>query len=179
MNRAAIARRYAGALLAEAADKDAALVHLEGLDAAAATFAGREVRAALTNPAVAPEDQALVLADLAKALGLADKLSNFLRVLFDGGRISCLPEVASTYRHLFEERFQVRRAQVRSAGPLDPEVEGQLKAKLEELTGGEVTLEVTEDPSLVAGWRARVGNYLIEADLGTRLNVIRDRVVRG
>ena len=40
-------------------------------------------------------------------------------------------------------------------------------------------IELTEDPRLVAGWRARVGNYLIEADLRTRGKRIRERLVKG
>lgn len=175
----AIARRYAQALLADAADEAEARAAADALAVAAEVLGDEQARRALGTPSIPREDQAALLDDLVKAMKLPAKVAAFLKVLFQAGLLGCLPDAVGAYRALFEERFAIRRAEVRAAAPLEDEDLDRLREKLEELTGGRVEVDLVEDPELVAGWRARVGNFLIEADLGARLARVRERLVKG
>jgi F-type H+-transporting ATPase subunit delta len=159
------------------AEDQAAAVELgRALRVACETFAVPEARLAVTSPAVAADDQEAVIQELARATKLPDDLMRFLLVLFRAGRLGALDEVLVAYEDLAADRFKVRRAEVRTAHPLDDEQTKTLTEKLSALAGAEVELDVIEDPSLLAGWRARVGNTLVEADLKSRFGRIKDRV---
>lgn len=179
MSQAIVGRRYAAALLAEAADEAAAREFGDELAAAAETFADPLAAKALAAPGIPLADRAGVLEALTDALGVSKVTKRFLGVLFDADRIGALGAVRDAYQTLFEERFAVRTALVETASPLGDEESKTLTTKLEALTGGRVELEVREVPELLAGWRARVGNQLIEADLAGQAARLATRVVKG
>ena len=136
-------------------------------------------RAALVSPGIADDDRQAVLDDLGQAMGLDDGVRSFLRVVLQAGRILCLGAIAQAYTELYEDRFRVRTAHVETASPLGEKEAAELTEKLEALTGARIELEVRDNPALLAGWRARVGNHLIEADLASRAERLADRVAKG
>lgn len=179
MREVAIARRYSAALLQEAGDEVRAREIRQALEVAVEVLGSSEARAALTSPAIAEGDRRGVLEELSRAMGLPRLVERFLLVLLDSGRIEVLDETAAAFGRLFEERFRVRRAVVEHAGPFTPELAAKLEEKLQDFTGDRIELEFEEAPELVAGWRARVGNRLVEADLASRARRLRSRVLKG
>ncbi len=151
----------------------------EDLHRLLAAFGQASLGEVMNSPAVSAEDRSHILREVAGHLGMAPKVVRMVEVLAEAGRISDLPTVARSYDEQRAERFRFRRAKVRSATALDGATGDQLRAQLERITGGRVELEVEIDPTLVAGWQARVGNLLIEADLRARLRRVREALVKG
>lgn len=179
MSYTSIARRYANALLDLSENEDQAREILEALEVASESLSCKEAQIALESPALEQEDRALVLKDLSDAMKLPEKVGHFLQVLLQAGRFSALRECSSLLRQLFEERYGVRIARVESAAELDEDTQAKLKERLEKNTGYRIELEIQENADLLAGWRARVGNQLIEADLRSQLGRLRERVMKG
>ncbi len=66
-----------------------------------------------------------------------------------------------------------------SAAPLEPSEVSALTARLEQMTGGRVELDVTVDPSLLGGLVVRVGDRLIDGSVRGRLERLRNQLVSG
>ena len=174
-----VARRYAAALLSEAQDEASAQKFDEALSAVAETCTDPVAFSALTSPAIDQESRRGVLEDLLKALDPPKHVKQFALVVFDSGRIESLAAIAATFRALFEERFEIRTALVEVAAPLSKDDTEALQSKLVALTGGRIELKFKDAPELIAGWRARVGHHLIEADLASQAERLRLQVVKG
>lgn len=68
-------------------------------------------------------------------------------------------------------------AQVSTARPLTPEQQGRLARTMTALADQHVDLEITDDPTLIAGLRVRLGDTIIDTSLAGQLERLRDRVV--
>jgi F-type H+-transporting ATPase subunit delta len=67
------------------------------------------------------------------------------------GRIEELPRIAAEFRRLDNIRQGITLATATSAAPLTSDEVVALTARLEQLTGGRVELDVQVDPSLLGG----------------------------
>ena len=63
--------------------------------------------------------------------------------------------------------------------PLTPDETRALTARLEQTTGGRVSLETQVDPSLLGGLVVRVGDRLIDGSVRGRLERLRNRLISG
>src|SRR5512137_501378 len=108
MTLSALAKRYAEAL-ADVVTRGASALRAEEavaqLRAFEATLQGsRELREALSTPAVPNSRKRAVVGRLAGALGLAPVARNFLFVLVDHRRITSLPEIIHAFELTVDER---------------------------------------------------------------------------
>lgn len=71
-----------------------------------------------------------------------------------------------------EQRGEVT-AEVSSAHALTPEQENELKVALKSVTGKEVTVAVTVDPSILGGLIVKVGSRQIDTSLRTKLSTLK------
>ncbi len=90
-------------------------------------------------------------------------------LLLDKGRIASLPDIARAHRTLVDEQAGRVRATVTSARPLDPLLETRLKTALEKLSGKKVIFEKREDPALLGGVVAQVGDIVYDGSVRTQL----------
>ena len=78
---------------------------------------------------------------------------------------------------LLDERLGVVRAQVTSARPLDGLQQRELAAKLEQVTGKQVRMEVAIDPSLIGGVIAKVGSTIYDGSVRNQLSAFKSRLI--
>jgi F-type H+-transporting ATPase subunit delta len=69
------------------------------------------------------------------------------------------------------------RALVTSAKPLSPLVENRIKSALEARTGKTVLVEKREDPSLIAGVVAQIGDLVFDGSVRTQLANVRQQLL--
>ena len=67
-------------------------------------------------------------------------------------------------------------AEVTSAKPLDPQQLSQITAALEKLSGKKVVVEQKQDPDLLGGTIAKVGDTVYDGSLRTQLRNLRDEL---
>jgi len=50
---------------------------------------------------------------------------------------------------------------------------------LEKLTGSTVVMEVEEDPSIIGGLMAKVGDLVLDGSVRTQINSLRESLIKG
>ena len=177
----ALANRYARALV-DVVTKPGSPVTPEKILAELADFiaalrASGELRNVLTSPAVSPQKKKFVIEALAARLGLSIVTRNFLRVVIDHRRIPLLEPMLSAYQKLLDERMGIVRADVAAAQPVETEQQSILAARLGELTGKQVRLQLSVDPNLLGGLVARIGSTVYDGSVAGRLRALRSWIV--
>jgi F-type H+-transporting ATPase subunit delta len=148
------------------------------LEAAVAALADERLTRLLANPAVPLEARSRVVAE---ALGerVSRPVRNLVLILLRRGRIELLPQVAAEFRRLDDARLGITPATATSAAPLEPDEVRALTARLEQLTGGRVDLDLQVDPGILGGLVVQVGDRLIDGSVRGRLERLRSRLVSG
>ncbi len=173
-----LARRYARALLDigiatgifEQLGKD--------LDELAALYSGsRDLTEALTNPVFPMARRQAVLEAVLERAQVSPIGRNFALLLLDRERIPYLPAIARELRAMVDERAGRVRALVTSAAPLSDEHLAGIQAGLEKASGKKVLLEKRQDPELLGGVVAKVGDVVYDGSVRTQLETMRERIL--
>jgi len=133
---------------------------------------GRGRRLAATKPPGRRSSSFLTLLSLMLVL-------NLIGLMLRRSRIDQLPRVAAEFRRLDNARQGITLATATSAAPLSPDEVRALTARVEQLTGGRIELDLQVDPSLLGGLVVRVGDRLIDGSVRGRLERLRNQLVSG
>jgi F-type H+-transporting ATPase subunit delta len=172
------ARRYAEAALSLAERDDTLGDWVEAIETASVRLTDARVLRVLADPAIAFEERRRVTeAILGDAVTGAPR--NLVLLLVRRGRIELLPRVAAELRRLWEQRQGIVRAVVTSAAPLSEAETDAVRARLADMTGDQVEMELLVDPSLLGGLLVRMGDRLIDGSVRGRLERLRARLTAG
>ena len=166
-----IARPYAAALFQSSTAADGVQLVAQ-LDALAGIAGDAGLRQFAGDPKVTDE-QVISLVSGIVGTDLSPKLKNLLDVVIDNGRLSVLPEIASQFRALVNERGGVADAHIVSAFPLDDKQLADLAKVLEKRFGRQLKTSVTVDSSLIGGVRVTVGDEVLDTSVVARLEQMR------
>ncbi|NYT36296.1 F0F1 ATP synthase subunit delta [Allopusillimonas soli] len=172
-----IARPYAEALFAAALDDKAGLDSWSALVSELAQIAGQDdVREALTDPRLNAAQRIDLFSGLVKS-PLSDTARNFVSLLVENNRILLLPEIATQFEALKNQREGTALAQITSAFDLSDQQVAELVAGLEKKFGLKLKPAVTTDPALIGGVRVTVGDQVLDTSVQARLTRMRDALV--
>ncbi len=138
-----------------------------------------ELKDALLNPVHSMEERRSLLGRVAELLKLSPMVSNFLKLLFDKLRLAALPGISEVYQHLADELENLKRARVKSAVPLDEGMQERLQQALEKMTQSKVVMEFEEDPGIIGGVVAMVGDLVLDGSVRTQLDAMRESLIKG
>jgi len=174
-----IARRYAKALLALGQEDGNFTQYGEELAAFTRLLANRELAEALVNPIYPADSRLGVLKAVLAKLKLSKIVENFLGLLFDKGRISHLEAINSNFQLMVDEANNIKRAMVVTAGPLSAAVQARVQETLARMTGKTVILEAKEDPEILGGIVAQVGDLTLDGSVRTQLKNLKESLIKG
>jgi F-type H+-transporting ATPase subunit delta len=86
-----------------------------------------------------------------------------------------LPAIARELRAMVDERAGRVRGVVTSARRLSDENVANIQAALEKISGKKVQLERREDPELLGGVVAKIGDVVYDGSVRTQLEIMRER----
>jgi len=135
------------------------------------------LRRALENPVLEEAQRELLLRHIGRRAELSALTVNALLVLLRRRRLSALPAIARRLRSLADEKNGVCRAKVVSASSLPETYFTQLKQGLEKALGKRVIVEHEEDPALIGGIVARIGDNTIDGSIQGRLDELRRQLL--
>jgi F-type H+-transporting ATPase subunit delta len=135
-----------------------------------------ELRSTLSSPALARADRKRVIDGLLQAIGVVSTTRNLVYLLLEGERLASLPAISRELDAMIETKAGRVTAEVTSAKPLDPSQLSQITAALEKLSGKKVTVTRREDPELLGGVVAKVGDTVYDGSLRTQLRTLRDEL---
>jgi F-type H+-transporting ATPase subunit delta len=172
----AIARVYAGAFLAAAADA--------GVEAALEEFASflEDVLAAhpdfesLLLSGIVSRDEKVAVIDRTIAPSGSEFFVNFLRVLARHDRLDILPLVFSESQLRHEVLTGRKRVRVTSPQPLSEDLLATIRQQLNDALPFEPIVEPATDASLLGGLIIQIEDTVYDSSLRTRLKQLRGRM---
>ena len=172
-----LARRYARAVL-ELGNANGNLDKI-GADLrslAKAMHDSTELVTVLTNPAIRRADRRRVIDSLLQHIGALPHSKNLVYLLLDGERLGSLAAISREVDAMIEARSGRLSAEVTSAKPLNADQLSQITAALEKLSGKKVAVTKHEDPSLLGGVVAKLGDTVYDGSLRAQLKTLRDEL---
>lgn len=164
-----LAKKYAAALLAIAKDTGALEEVENELTAIGRTLAAdAEFRAFLRHPLLARGTKKEAVEAIFKD-SVQPVVLQFLGVVVERGRGDVLDEIISEYIRLSQEERNIAEAKIRSAVPLTAEERERLTERLGAVTGKQVYLTETVDPSILGGMVVTIGDRMIDGSLQRQL----------
>jgi F-type H+-transporting ATPase subunit delta len=165
-----IAERYAQAIFEVGEEAGKLAVVADHFDKLAQAFAtNHDLRVALTDPVLDDEARLRVLKSVATRMGTCREALNAVSVMMKRRRLAELAATSRRLTQLSDDKTGVLRAEVKSAGPLNPAYAEELRRELEKLTGRRVLLDRSTDPTLIAGVVLRIGSHVVDGSLKGRL----------
>ena len=116
---------------------------------------------------------------LRRAVDGADPVvMNFLEALIERHRMPVIFRIRTDFEVLYEKTNKLLPVTVTSAVELDPETIESLGKRIGEQTGNEIELSSKVDPEILGGIVLRVGNFIMDASIRTRLEQLRREVAQ-
>jgi ATP synthase F1 delta subunit len=103
---------------------------------------------------------------------------NFLEALVERHRMPAIYRIRTDFEVLYDKTNKLLPVLVTSAVELDAETIESLGRRIGEQTGNEIELSSTVDPEILGGIVLRVGNFILDASIRTRLEQLRREVAQ-
>ena len=103
---------------------------------------------------------------------------NFLEALIERHRMPAIYRIRTDFEVLHDKTNKLLPVQVTSAVELDSKTIESLGRRIGEQTGNEIELSSTVDPEILGGIVLRVGNFILDASIRTRLEQLRREVAQ-
>jgi len=98
---------------------------------------------------------------------------NLACLLVSRGILEIAGDISRQYDHLLDAHRGIEHAEVFTALPLDEEDKQRLSTRLGKMVGREVIVDARVDPSVIGGFKARIGDMLIDGSLRNKLEGLR------
>lgn len=173
MRNTKVAHRYAKSLLDLASERgEIELVEVDMVNLMKMARDSRELRAMLSSPVIPRDKKEKVLnalfGDHQSQIGMA-----FMKILTSKGREAYLPEIATHYVELMNQRKGILTAEVKTASPLTEELRAQIKVIISKMKKGDAAITEVVDPSVIGGYILKVEDIMVDASVSTQLRKLR------
>ena len=169
-----VAERYASSLFelaSEAGSVDAIGGDLRRFEAMIEESA--DLKRFVLSPVFSAEDQLRAIDAVLEKAGISGLAANFIKVAAANRRLFAVPGMVSAYFQIVARSRGEITAEVTSAHALSNEQENELKVALKGVTGKDVAINVTVDPSILGGLIVKVGSRQIDTSLRTKLSTLK------
>jgi len=172
-----IAQVYARSLFEVADEHDKLDTIREQLGQFADALSGnRDVSIFFFSPYFSPDEKKDALH---RAVEGADPVfMNFLEALIERHRTPAIYRIRTEFEVLYDKTNKLLPVQLTSAVELDAELVESLGRRIGEQTGNEIQLSSKVDPEILGGIVLRVGNFILDASIKTRLEQLRREVAQ-
>ena len=168
------ANSYAEALFSLAQDEKSEKEYLSSLYDVCSVFRENPEYPVFLSSYTVSKEKRIEALSTAFSASLPENVLSFLCILCEKRNITQLEEITREYEKMYFSAFNISKAYVTSAYPLDNEQSAQLIKKLEEMTGRSVTAEFLTDKSLIGGIKAEIDGRIIDYTVKNRLNKLRE-----
>jgi F-type H+-transporting ATPase subunit delta len=173
-----VAKRYAKALVALAREHGRLAATGEQLKRLIQLIDDtHELQSLLYNPAISQHFKADLLTDLNQRLGIGTLEANFVRTLLEKGRLPEMPQIVALYEVLAEEAQNRLRVRVKSAFPLSPALQEEVRQRFAHYTSKDIVIDQEIDPTLIGGIVAQMGSLVLDGSIRNELARLRTELV--
>lgn len=164
---------YARALYDLAKEEDLCRDILDELTVLQTAFAETPDFIRLLSAPNLPKDTRCQIIDDSFAQKVNPYVLNFLKILTEKGYIRYFSDCCSAYRSIYNEENGILPVKVVTAAALSPQQHARLNAKLSTITGKQVEMHCTVDPSCIGGVRLDYDGKQLDDTIRHRLDAIR------
>ena len=169
-----MAGRYATALFELAVEANAIDAVKRDLDALDGLIADNpDLDRLVKSPVFGADEQARAIGAVLEKAGIGGTAANFVKVVASNRRLFALREMISGFRAMVAKHKGEITAQVTVAENLNDQHLASIKDALKSVTGKDVQVDVTVDPTIIGGLVVKLGSRMIDASLRTKLNSIK------
>lgn len=180
MRNLVIAKRYAKALFSlSQEDGEIERYGKELVDFAQLVKEIPELANAIQNPLYPEATRKTMFQSVAEKAGLSPVVRSFINLLIEKKRVQYMQEIADYYHKLVDEHSNIAHAQLRSATELDEDVLQDIAQTLERMTGKKIVIEFQQDPSLIGGVLAQIGDLVLDGSVKRQLLTFKESMKRG
>ena len=172
MARAGSARRYAQAVFEIAQESSDERAWLDDLARIVEIFDDREIQSFLENPKISFDQKQQSLEP--HFAGMKELAQNFAYLLVQKRRVGIASDIAHEYQRFLDALEDIAPVEVTTAVPLQKAEQDQIAEKIQNIIGRQLRLTVREDPSILGGLIARVGDQVIDGSVRSRLISLRE-----
>jgi len=119
-----------------------------------------------------------IFQSLSGPLRLSSVTVDFVNLLIDRERINHLPVIAQCYSDLSDELANRIRATLKTAKPLSSSRVREIQNQLEASVSKKIILAVQEEPALIGGVVAKIGNLIYDGSLKTQLSRMKENLYK-
>jgi F-type H+-transporting ATPase subunit delta len=175
-----IAKRYAKALFNLGLEQGQVEQYGQELDDFVRLFGELpELADAIQNPLYPEATRMSVFMAIADKVEMRPIMRSFLRLLVEKKRVQNLGEIKDYYHKLIDEHANIARARIKAATPLDDQSIQDIAASLEKMTGKKIAIEFEQDPQLIGGVLAEIGDLVLDGSVRRQLLNIKESLKRG
>lgn len=170
-----VSGRYATALFELARDEKSVDAVKADLDNFAALLnESADLKRLVRSPVFTADEQGKALTAVLAKAGIGGTTAKFLQVLTANRRLFVVADVIRAFRALVAKFKGEATADVTVAEQLNDKNLDALKSALKSVTGKDVALNVTVDPSIIGGLVVKLGSRMVDSSLRTKLNSIKN-----
>ena len=164
-----VARRYARSLFRIDGEAKAER-YLVLFSDVASLFANKEARKILLSPVMPAHLKQDLLELVFNEDKVDDQFKNFIKNLVIANRVDLLPEIGMGYQEcVIDGRNQVS-AEIISAHILESNTQQQIESHLQSIFKKKILLNLSVDSNLLGGFVIRVGNFLLDYSLKSKVD---------
>jgi len=183
MSNGSLAKRYARALFSIAEESNVVEQFNAEVSALheALTQNNNDLLIALTTPVFKLQERKQVASVVADKMGLHLTVKNFIFVLLEKDRLVLLPEVASIFQTMADEKAGRVRASVQTAHALSAEEESEIRSTLAKSinkSGDDLIIDFSVNEALIGGVWAKVGDTTYDATVRSKLQDMKSALLK-
>jgi F-type H+-transporting ATPase subunit delta len=173
-----MAGRYAQALFALCQESGAREKTAADLAAFAELIrSSADLQRFVKSPVFSAKEQVKALDALLAKAEIGGIAAKFIKLVAAKRRLFAILEMIRDFHSLNDARKGITKANVIVAEPLKAEHSVALRSTLIDISGGgDVSLSVKVDPSIIGGLIVQLGSRMVDSSLKTKLNSIRSRM---
>ncbi len=180
MRKAAVARRFAKAFLDVALEENSAERCREELENLLEVFKNNpELYKVLHTPLHTVLERTGLMNKVSGAVEVSQSVAGFMKVLVQTRNIKLLEEIVAAYSRLFDVVAGRLRATVESPWVLDADALGEIKRKLDSMTGKDVIVTGIKNEALIGGLVIKMENTIIDGSIKTQLELLKEKILEG
>jgi F-type H+-transporting ATPase subunit delta len=129
----------------------------------------------LNHPLITTLDKKEVMGQIFKD-HINTNVLNLIYLLLDRNRMFLLHAIATSFKKLFNRRFNIVEAEVITAIQIDQEHQNRIKEKLAHLLSKHVELKTTINPDIIGGVIVQLEDNVIDGSINGRLEKIKQQL---
>ncbi len=137
------------------------------------------LNAFLRNPTYSSRDQEKVCENVSKKLKLPQHLHNTICLMIRKGRGYDLLNFSEDFLKLCSVSKNELIVSIRTAKKVSNVKIEEIKKSIEKITKRVVKLEAEDDPNIIAGLELKVGSFLFNSSINSKLNSMKNILKRG